>query len=214
MIDPVRLAAYVASRICHDAISPASSVKNALDLLDDPGDEEMRPVYEKHLRESAHKTAATIQYFRYAFGSAGLHTGAADLHQFKNITEEYLAGLKPSVEWDIQTEHLSWSHARLLMNMLMMGVDSLPRGGVINVRVRDEAGGMTITLTCSGNRAKLKDFMAAIVRGETPEDDFRPDNIQPKFALMVCTDLNGELTASQADDEKVIFMATGIRAAG
>ncbi|MGH1422767.1 MAG: histidine phosphotransferase family protein [Hyphomonas sp.] len=213
MIDPVRLAAYVASRICHDAISPASSVKNALDMLDEPGDEEMRPIYEKHLRESAHKTAASIQYFRYAFGSAGLYTGAADLHMFKNISEEYLAGLKPSVEWDIQTEHLSWSHARLLMNMLMMGVDCLPRGGVVNVRVRDEAAGMTITLTCTGQRAKLKDEMAAIVKGETPEDNFGPENIQPKFAIMVCNELNGEMSASQGD-EKVILMAAGVRATG
>lgn len=214
MIDPVRLAAFIASRICHDVISPASSVKNALDMLDEPGDEEMRPVYEKHLRESADKTGAMIMYFRYAFGSAGLHTGAADLHQFKRITEDYMAGLKPSVDWDIETDHFSWSHARLLMNMVMMGVDCLPRGGVIHIKVRNEAGGMTVTLTCEGKRAKLKDHIAAIVRGGEPEDAYGPENIQPKFAMMVSEELGAEMTANQAGEEKVIIMATGIRAEG
>ena len=33
MIDPARLSAYIASRICHDLVSPVSSVTNALDLL-------------------------------------------------------------------------------------------------------------------------------------------------------------------------------------
>lgn len=214
MIDPVRLAAFVASRICHDAISPASSVKNALDLLDEPGDEEMRPIYEKHLRESAHKTAAAIQFFRYAFGSAGSYSGAAELHQVKNIFEEYLAGLKPSVEWDIQTDHFSWSHARLLANLLMMGIECLPRGGVLNVRVRNEVGGMTITLTCTGKRAKLKDELAATVKGDTPEENFGPENIQSRFAVMICEELDGEISASQQGEEKVIIMAAGIRAEG
>ena len=42
------------------------------------------------------------------------------------------------------------------MNLVMMAVDSLPRGGVIQVRIRNEVAGMTMTLTCKGDRARLK----------------------------------------------------------
>lgn len=214
MIEPERLAAFIASRICHDLVSPVSSVTSALELLDEPGEQDMKPQYEDLLREGARKAAATIQFLRYAFGSAGLNAGAADMHQFKKITEEYVAGLKPSVEWDITTDHLSYSHARVMMNMFMMAVDSLPRGGVIHARVRDEAGGMTITLTAKGPRAKLRDETSLAMQGGSPDGGWSPENVQPVFAKMISDNLGGEMTAKQQGEEAVVIMATGIRAAG
>ena len=161
MIEPERLAAFIASRICHDLVSPVSSVTSALELLDEPGEQDMKPQYEDLLREGARKAAATIQFLRYAFGSAGLNAGAADMHQFKKITEEYVAGLKPSVEWDITTDHLSYSHARVMMNMFMMAVDSLPRGGVIHARVRDEAGAPVTEAPANGSLKPVIDIIPA-----------------------------------------------------
>jgi len=42
MIEPDRLSAFIASRICHDLVSPVSSIASALDFLDDPQGSEMR----------------------------------------------------------------------------------------------------------------------------------------------------------------------------
>ncbi len=212
-IEPARLSAFIASRICHDLVSPVSSVTNALDLMAEPGDHEMKVQAEQLLHDGAEKAAARIQFLRYAFGSLGLSAGAADMHDLRRITDDFVKGYKPSLEWDIQTDHLSFSHARLLMNMVMMGTDFLPRGGVISVRVRNEAGGMTITLTCKGERAKLKDEIAVAVSGGEPAEGWKPENIQPLFAKMICDGLGGELTTSQGDGY-VVCMATGIRAEG
>ncbi|MCA8901601.1 MAG: hypothetical protein KDA53_10150, partial [Hyphomonas sp.] len=71
-IDPARLAAFIASRICHDLVSPVSSVTNALDLLAEPGEHEMKEQAKALLQEGADKAAARIQFLRYAFGSIGL----------------------------------------------------------------------------------------------------------------------------------------------
>ena len=213
MIDPARLSAFIASRICHDLVSPVSGVTSALEMLDEPGDSEMDQQFEELLRSSALKAAATIQFLRYAYGSLGLQAGKADMHDFKKITENFLAGLKPSIEWDIATDHLSYSHARLLMNLIMMAIDTLPRGGVINARVRNEAAGMTMTVSSRGERVKLKDEAARSVQGIEPEDGWKPDNIQPLFAKMICDSLEGEITAKQGEDVAII-MATQIRAEG
>ena len=212
-IDPARLSAYIASRICHDLVSPVSSVTNALDLLDEPGDHEMKAQAESLLHEGADKAAARIQFLRYAFGSIGLNSGAADIHEARKITDEFVRSHKPSIDWDIQTDHLSFSHVRLMMNLVMMATESLPRGGVVTIRIRSEAGGMTITLTAKGDRARLKADVAAAVAGNVPEEGWRPENIQPLFAKMICDGLDGELTAKQGDGQ-VIFMATGVRAEG
>jgi len=212
-IDPARLSAYIASRICHDLVSPVSSVTNALDLMDEPGDPEMKVQAEALLREGADKAAARIQFLRYAFGSIGLSSGAADIHDARKITEAFVKSHKPSIEWDIQTDHLSFSHARLMMNLVMMATEALPRGGVVSVRIRSEVGGMTLTLTAKGDRARLKDDVAAAVNGTEPVDGWRAENIQSLFARMICDGLGGELTAKQSDGQ-VIFMVTGVTAEG
>lgn len=213
MIDPAKLSAFIASRICHDLVSPVSSVSNALDLMAEPGNEDMIQQATELLHDGADKAAARIQFLRYAYGSMGLSDGAADMHQAKTLTENFLKGHRPSVEWDIETEHFSFSHARLMMNLLLMGIDCLPRGGVINVRVRDEVGGMTLTLTCDGTRAKLKDATAKAIAGEEPEEGWGPETVQPYFARMISDGLGGALTA-KANNETVIIMAAGIRAEG
>lgn len=213
MIDPARLSAYIASRICHDLVSPVSSVTNALDLMSEPGNDEMQEQANDLLHDGAEKAACRIQFLRYAYGSIGLSAGAADIHQAKTITEDFVKGHRPSVEWDIETEHLSFSHARLMMNLVLMGVDCLPRGGVLNIRVRDEAGGMTLTVTCNGERAKLRDATEKALRGEEPDEGWGPETVQPYFAKMISDGLGGELTA-KANNESVIIMAAGIRAEG
>jgi len=212
-IDPARLSAFIASRICHDLVSPISSVTNALDLMDEPGDAEMKAQAESLLHDGAEKAAARIQFLRYAFGSIGLNAGAADIHDARKITEAFVNSHKPSVEWDIQADHLSFSHVRLMMNLVMMAVESLPRGGVVSVRIRSEAGGLTITLTAKGDRARLKEEVTAAVEGTDPAEGWRAENIQALFAKMICDSLEGELTAKPSDGQ-VIFMAAGLRAEG
>ena len=41
-IRPAELAAYLAARMCHDFISPASAIVSGLDLLEDPTAQDMR----------------------------------------------------------------------------------------------------------------------------------------------------------------------------
>lgn len=212
-IDPARLSAYIASRICHDLVSPISSVTNALDLMDEPGDHEMKAQAEALLHDGAEKAAARIQFLRYAFGSIGLNAGAADIHEARKITEAFVNSHKPSVEWDLQADHLSFSHVRLMMNLVMMAVESLPRGGVVSVRIRSEAGGLTITLTAKGDRARLKEEVTAAIEGTDPAEGWRAENIQPLFAKMICDGLEGAFTAKPSDGQ-VIFMAAGLRAEG
>lgn len=213
MIDPARLSAYIASYICHDLISPVSSITNALDLIDDPGDPEMRDQAEALLVTGANRASTRLQFLRYAFGSVGLSDGAADIHEAKAITQNFVESHKPSISWDIESDHLSFSHVRLMMNLVMVGIDCLPRGGVIHVRIRNEAAGMTITVTAGGVRARLKEETAAALEAREPEGGWDPRSVQPLFARMLADGLGAELTA-RMNEEEVIIMAQRVRAEG
>ncbi len=213
MIEPSRLAAYIASRICHDLVSPVASVNSALELLDEPGDADMKAQAEQLLHNGAESAAARIQLLRYAFGSAGLSDTAADRHDVKQIVEGFMKSHKPSVEWDIQTEHFSCGHARVLMNMVIMATAAIPRGGVVRLQVMNEGSGLVVTATATGPKARLTEFTEAALKDATPEEGWSARTIQPLFAQMVTSDLGGKLVAVVAE-EQVTFTASGLRAAG
>ncbi|MBY9065405.1 hypothetical protein K1X12_00755 [Hyphomonas sp. WL0036] len=213
-LDHARFAAYLSARLCHDIVSPAATMSLSLEMLDSPGSAEEKEHSERTLREGAHGVTATLQFLRYAFGSMGLQAGTADIHQFKKLTEDYLRFQKPSIDWDLGTAELSFGEARLIMNLIMTALTATVRGGVIQVTVREEAGVKTISLTCRGDRLKLKEDVVKGLKGDEPEHGWRPENIQPLFAKLTCDGLGGTLSARQTADGSVVFMASGIKSQG
>ena len=147
-LDPARFAAFIAARLCHDIVSPAATMSLSLEMLDSPGSPEEKAHSERTLREGAQGVAATLQFLRYAFGSMGLQPGTADAHQFKKLTDDYVRFQKPSIEWDLSTTELGYGHARLIMNLVLVGLTATVRGGVIHIRVREEGGVKIVVVTC------------------------------------------------------------------
>ncbi|MEL6244414.1 MAG: histidine phosphotransferase family protein [Pseudomonadota bacterium] len=213
MIEPEELSAYLASRVCHDLVSPVSSINTSLEFIDDPRESDMHERANSLLRKGAADASDRLQFLRYAFGTMGLSDGAADIHQAKHLTEKFVATHKPSVEWDIETDHLSFSHVRLMMNLVMLGMESLPRGGVIHVRVRNEANGMMISATAKGVRASIKGDTKTALEGGVPEEGWSAQTVQPLFALMLAKGLGGSIGVSTGE-EVAVYTAHGIRAEG
>ena len=213
MIEPSRLAAFIASRICHDLISPVASVNSALELLQEPGDADMKAQAEQLLHNGAESAAARIQLLRYAFGSAGLSDTAADRHEVQQIVDGFMQSYKPSVEWAIETPHFSCGHARVLMNLVIMATAAVPRGGVVTLSVKNDSDGLVIEAQAKGPKARLSDFTESALSGEVPEEGWSARTIQPLFAKMVTSDLGGDITAISAE-ECVTFTAKGLRAEG
>jgi histidine phosphotransferase ChpT len=209
-LDPARFAAFIAARLCHDIVSPAATMSLSLEMLDSPSSPEEKAQSERTLREGVQRVAATLQFLRYAFGSMGLQSGTADANQFRKLTDDYVRFQKPSLEWDIGTAELGFEHARLIMNLVLVGLTATIRGGVIHIRVREEGGVKNVVITCKGDRVLLKDDVAKALAGEEPESGWGPENIQPIFAKMTCDSLGGTLIAKQTPDG-VVFMATGLR---
>ncbi|MEO1305508.1 MAG: histidine phosphotransferase family protein [Pseudomonadota bacterium] len=213
MIEPSKLAAFIASRICHDLISPVASVNSALELMEEPGDADMKAQAEQLLHNGAESAGARIQLLRYAFGSAGLSNTAADRHEVRQIVDGFMKSHKPSVEWDIDTEHFSCGHARVLMNLVIMATAAVPRGGVVSLKVNNTPDGLAIIAQAKGPKARLSEFTDSALSGNTPEEGWSARTIQPLFAKMVANDLGGEITALSAEEE-ITFTAHGLRAEG
>lgn len=210
MLSPDRLAAYIASRICHDLVSPVSGVTSAIDFLDDAGASDMREQANSLLRDSAQKAADKLEFLRYAFGSMGLNEGHADIHQARKITEKYVATYNPSLKWEIDGVHFSYAHARLLMNLVMIAVGAVSRGDIV-LRMKQESGGYTMTAIATGRLSRNLKDVYPVLRGEEPEEGWSARTVQPLFAMQLAKGLGGELTASDNGKDEMIVMAVGVR---
>src|SRR5579872_1835285 len=93
----LRVLELLASKLCHDLVSPVSAINNGVELIEDIGgsvvDEAM-----KLIGDSAGHASRRLRLFRMAYGRAGSeeHLGAKDVRQ---TAGQYLLGGKVNLTW-------------------------------------------------------------------------------------------------------------------
>ncbi|MAK62595.1 MAG: hypothetical protein CMK09_16615 [Ponticaulis sp.] len=207
LLEPNRLASYLASKICHDLVSPVGAAASALDFMQETTGE-MRDEAENLLETSTNRSLARLQFLRYAFGSMGLSKGAAELHEAKSIAEGYVATHKGRIEWNILAESLSFAQVRVMMNMVMLGMACLSRDGVVKVDI-NQSDTTTIIVEATGLKARLSPSVKTALNHEEPEDGWDPMTIQPYFTTMIVEELGGHFAFREAE-ELVEFTAEGL----
>src|SRR3546814_14484928 len=103
--DRVDFASMLASRLCHDLLSPVGAFANGLELLADEKDPEMRARCIDLLEQSARTSANKLKFFRLAFGSAGgfgelvpadeAKSAIQGIHGDRAITPNWMNGAEP-----------------------------------------------------------------------------------------------------------------------
>lgn len=130
------LAALLASRICHDLISPIGAISNGLELLSMSEGNAKGPEMTL-IGDSVTQANARICLFRIAFGIAasGQVTGRREL---VSILSDLTVGLRLRVDWDIPDE-VSRAEAKLAILCLMCLETAMPFGGQIRIVARQGA---------------------------------------------------------------------------
>jgi histidine phosphotransferase ChpT len=131
MIKP-KLHELVASRICHDLISPIGACANGAELLAMGGGNDEAEL----IGQSAAHASGRVRFFRIAFGqsSAGSAIGSAEIGAIlKAISTDRL-----TYDWTV-TDEIQRAEAQAIMLSLLCLERALPRGGAITVKHRDDA---------------------------------------------------------------------------
>lgn len=147
--DPAEFGALLASRICHDLISPVGAIGNGVELMQEisPGADGAEL---QLIGRSAQMASASLQFLRLAFGAAP-PDDAMGLPALQRTARLWFGFQRPELVWADAQGETTRASARLLCNFLQIAVSCLPRGGEIAVSVtRDEEGETMLEVTADG----------------------------------------------------------------
>ncbi len=161
--DSLELAALLCSRVCHDLISPVGAIVNGLEVLDDNPKPDDREFALDLIRKSAKTASARLQFCRLAFGAAGSAGAQIDLGDAEAMARGHIEDGKTTVAWNLPRLLLPKNRVKLLLNMLVIAQQTIPRGGVLTVDPIGEGDRLGFRVTATGLNARLPQNIANLL---------------------------------------------------
>lgn len=205
-IRPAELAAYLAARMCHDFISPASAIVSGLDLLEDPTAQDMRDDAMELIGASARKLSDLLLFTRVAFGAAA-SAESFDSRELEKLAQGVFAHMRAELDWQVQPPSVNKPAARALLNLAQMAGAALPTGGSARIGAVQDGDKVAITIEATGPRARLRPEVLGGLKGEGAGDGLHGHWVQARYVYMFVTDAGGSISAD-AVEEKVTLTAT------
>ncbi len=204
-IDALDLAALLCSRVCHDLISPVGAIVNGLEVLADENDEETKTFALDLIKKSAGTASAKLQFCRIAFGAAGSAGAQIDSGDAEKVARGFLEDDKTKLDWQLPRLLLPKNRVKLLLNMLLIAAQAIPRGGKLTVAPAGEGESMGFTVSATGTNAKVPPN-AGLISGEAGEEALDAHRIQPFYAGLLAKTC-GLTPSAGLDGEAVVIAA-------
>ncbi|HVZ52867.1 MAG TPA: histidine phosphotransferase family protein [Pseudolabrys sp.] len=202
-IEALDLAALLCSRVCHDLISPVGAIVNGLEVLAEEKDEETQAFALDLIKKSATTASAKLQFCRIAFGAAGSAGAQIDTGDAEKISRGFLEDDKTKLTWNLARAYLPKNRVKLLLNMLLIAGQAIPRGGQLTIDPIGEGETMGFKVTATGTIAKLPPT-APLLSGEAGEEALDAHRIQPFYAGLLAQACNLKAGAAMEGDAVVI----------
>lgn len=195
-----RLFELLNARLCHDLISPVSAINNGIELIlelgDDPGGEALGLV-----ATSAKETARKLQFFRLAFGSARLPSGAdAGLAEARAAMLDWPCGDRIAVAWPQGGTSLPIPRvgAKLMLLLGLVALDCLGGAGRLTFSSQATADGLLWRAEAMGERAGLAADMAAALSGQAGVVDLSAKTAPAAYAMVLAEGVGARISSMAA----------------
>lgn len=207
-MDPAVLE-ILASRICHDLISPVGAVHNGVEFLQDTDIANGAEAIEL-IAMSAAMATAKLQAFRLAYGAGGRDTNLKPSDVYKTFGLLVDSEGKVRQSWNpaapLGFEKIPLGYCKILMGALMMMQECLPKGGAITVA----PGGPDCTLiTGEGPGAAPRAMVEDALKQNIAVEDMDPRLVHP-YVLSVLAAQYGFSVAIEKKGQDSVTLALRI----
>ena len=189
-IDELTLVSMLSSRICHDLVGPIGALGNGVEYLSGRVDDSTRDHAARVIADSVRQAAARLQFYRAAFGVGGSISDSVRLSELRDMTAALMDGGRVQLDWEPGEDEIARGPMRILMNLILIGVEALPRGGVLRAGLVAREGATSpddrmMLVVAEGPMLKLTPrVQSLLMSGELAEGEY---GLEPKESPALLT---------------------------
>ena len=199
------LASLLCSRLCHDLLSPVGALTNGLELLAEERDAEMRRRCLELLEQSARISADKLKFFRLAFGAAGGFGDLVPLDDARGVVDALAANNgRIEINWRLSGDSLPKPAVKILLNLALMAIEALVRGGTIDVAADMRESASEVVVRASGARIAFDPDVARALGGELAADELSSRTAPAAMVRELAVSLGGSVQHVVAEDALVL----------
>jgi histidine phosphotransferase ChpT len=206
-IDALDLAALLCSRVCHDLISPVGAIVNGLEVYEEDNDEETKTFALELIKKSARTASARLQFCRLAFGAAGSAGAEIDLGDAENMARGFIEDDKVKLTWNLPRLLLPKNRVKLLLNMLIIAAQTIPRGGTLVVDPEGTGPDTSFRIRSTGLNARVPQAIPGLLAGGGGDKPVDAHAIQPVYTGLLARSCGLAVTIAAEGDAVVMRAA-------
>jgi histidine phosphotransferase ChpT len=203
----LRVAELLCSRLCHELVSPVGAINNGLELMRELNGSVADEALEL-IGSSARDGANRLQYYRMAFGFAG-NSAITGLTEARRLIEGFLGHGRVKLAWtdpeNVEVLPISDGWGKLLLNMVAVGVEGLPRGGTLTTGWQCAAASPGIEIAVEGQGAQFDDPVRQALAGTVDPDTLTAHNAHIFYTGSVARRLGVGLAVEQVGDDRAVL---------
>jgi histidine phosphotransferase ChpT len=199
------LASLLCSRLCHDMLSPIGALNNGIELITEEKDPEMRKRCFELLEQSAKISADKLKFFRLAFGAAGGYGDMVPVEEPRNAVDA-LAGNNGRIEvkWSFSGDSLPKPAVKVLLNLALIGIEALVRGGTLEIGAELKDGTSEIAVRAAGSRIAFDDTVGQALAGTLHPSELSSRTAPAAMIHQLAASMGGALQYALSEDALVL----------
>lgn len=194
----------VCSRLCHDVVGPVGAATNGIELLRELSTAQTDDIID--MTDASARTAwRRLEFFRVAFGYAG-GRGGWGTTELGKLAKGMLTDSRVTLDWQVadDIDALQGRGGKLVLNLLLLVAEAMPRGGALVVRVKRAGAAIAVSMTGDGPNATMNPRVANTVQGKIPPGELDSRVILAHLAYLQIGDAGATVDWSLAQDQVVV----------
>lgn len=207
MKDPIDagMLEMLASKICHDLISPIGAIHNGIEFMNDMGPN-AGPEAAELISFSAGQASAKLQAFRLAYGAGGADPNLKPEDIYKTIQLLVGSEKKLSQNWDPHANlgdiASKKGFCKILACAFLLAIEALPKGGKLSAA---SGNGASVSIRAEGADAGLRGNSEKALNLEISREDLEPACIHACMTGLLARHYGFKITAAEKGPGYAVF---------
>ncbi len=149
--------------------------------------------------------SARLQFCRIAFGAAGSAGAQIDLGDAGSVAKGFIEDDKVKLAWNLPRVMLPKNRVKLALNLLLIGIQAIPRGGKLTVDPVGEGEALGFRISATGMNARVPPTALELLGGGEAGRTIDAHAIQPYYTGLLARECGMDVTIAPEGDAIIVL---------